>query len=398
MPRFPHSLQRSTTASDATARALATLLACTLAACAKPPPAAPAPPTAGAAEVVELSDSQLKAVRVGTVAARDFPTQVESVGSIDFDENLSTQVFTPYAGRILEVFVDQGADVRRGEPLFTIESADYIQAESTLIGAAATFEQTASALARARALYAAKDIDQNDYEAALANEQSADGALRAARSAVAVFGKSEAEIDAIVKTRHVDPALVVRSPVTGRVTARNAAVGLLEQPGVAPAPIAVADVSQLWLLATVTEADSPACRRGQTLTATVAALPGRTFSGTIDAVGASVDANTRRVTLRSSIRDPGHELRPGMFASFVIRTGEPHHAAAVPLAGVVREGDGTLSVWVAGRDPHRFTRRIVRVGREFDGHDEIVEGLKPGESVVVDGAILLSNMLFGGAS
>jgi cobalt-zinc-cadmium efflux system membrane fusion protein len=398
MPCPPASLQRSTTTRGRRPPALAALLAGALAACSNAPPPAPAAPATGAAQVVALTDSQLKSVRVAAVAARDFPTQVESIGSIDFDANLSVPVYTPYPGRLLQTFVDLGDEVRRGQPLFSIESPDCLQAESALIGAAATFDQTASALARARALYAAKDIDQNDYETAVANEQSADGALRAARGALAVFGKTEAEIDAIVRTRHVDPALVVRSPVDGRVTARNAAPGLLAQPGVAPAPVAVADLSQLWLLATVTEADSPAFRRGQTLTATVPALPGRTFAGTIDAIGASIDPNTRRVTLRSSIRDPGHELRAGMFANFVIRTGAPHHAPAVPLAGVVREGDGTLSVWVAGADPHRFTRRVVRIGRESDGFDEVLEGLEPGDSVVVDGAILLSNMLFGGAS
>jgi cobalt-zinc-cadmium efflux system membrane fusion protein len=87
-----------------------------------------------------------------------------------------------------------------------------------------------------------------------------------------------------------------------------------------------------------------------------------------------------------------------MFATFVIRTGAPIRAPAVPLAGVVREGDGTMSVWVVDGDAHNFTRRSVKIGRQQDGFDEILEGIKPGETVAVDGAIFLSNILYGGAS
>jgi cobalt-zinc-cadmium efflux system membrane fusion protein len=87
-----------------------------------------------------------------------------------------------------------------------------------------------------------------------------------------------------------------------------------------------------------------------------------------------------------------------MFATFVIRTGAPVRAPAVPLNGVVREGDGTMSVWVAGTDPHHFTRRSVKIGHQQEGYDEILDGVKPGETLAIDGAIFLSNILYGGAS
>lgn len=102
--------------------------------------------------------------------------------------------------------------------------------------------------------------------------------------------------------------------------------------------------------------------------------------------------------LRSEVKDPKRELLPEMFATFTIRTRAPVRAPAVPLSGVVREGDGTMSVWVVGSDPHRFTRRSVKLGEQHDGYDEILEGLKPGETVATDGAIFLSNILYGGAS
>ncbi|HMK87225.1 MAG TPA: efflux RND transporter periplasmic adaptor subunit [Steroidobacteraceae bacterium] len=349
-------------------------------------------------DIVKLSDSQLHSISVERVADHEFLLEKTAVGIIDFDENMSLQVFSPYQGRIIQALVDLGDEVKKNQILFTVESPDFIAAQSSLISAAATLDQTASALARAKVLYAAKGIDQNDYETAVANQQSAEGALKAARRAVAVFGRSEDEIDRIVEKRQVDPALLIKSPISGRITARNAAPGLLVQPGTAPAPYSVADVSTMWMLANVPEADAADIRLGQSVTADVMALPGRVFAGKVTAIAAVVDPNSRRVTVRAEIKDPNHELRSDMFATFSIRTGAPRHALGVPLNGVVREGDGTFSVWVVGSDPHVFTRHIVRIGLQQNGYDEILEGLHPGESVAVNGAIFLSNILYGGAT
>src|ERR1700677_1938004 len=166
-----------------------------------------------AADTVTLSDSQLNSITVAAVAVREFPIEKNAIGSIDFNEDMSVQVFTPYQGRIIQAFPNLGDDVKKGQVLFTIESADFIAAESTLISAAATLDQTTSALTRAKSLYAVKGIDQNDYETAVANQASAEGALHAAREALAVFGKSDAQIDRIVATRRAEPALSVKSPI-----------------------------------------------------------------------------------------------------------------------------------------------------------------------------------------
>lgn len=362
-----------------------------------PPTGAPAG-AAASAETVTLSDSQLRSITVARVGEHDFPLECQAVGNVDFNQNRNVLVFTPYPGRIIEAFADLGDEVKKGQVLFTIESPDFIAAQSSLISAAATFEQTTSALARAHALYVSKGIDQNDYEIAVANQHSAEGALHAARRDLEVFGKTAAEIEHIETSRTVETALVVRSPISGRVTARIAAPGLYELPGTLPAPFTVADLSTMWLVAQVVESDSPRFKVGQAMSVSVAAYPGRAFAGKITAVGALIDPNTRRLMLRSEIKDPKHELIADMFANFVITVGPPEHGTAVPVNSVVREGDGTLSVWVVGSDPHRFTRRIVKVGLTHDGYDEIKEGLHTGETVAVDGAILLSNILFGGAS
>jgi cobalt-zinc-cadmium efflux system membrane fusion protein len=199
----------------------------------------------------------------------------------------------------------------------------------------------------------------------------------------------------VVKSRSIDPYLVVPSPITGRITARTAAPGDFVQPGNLPAPFSVADISHVWLNASVAESDMPVVRIGQEIRVAVMAFPGRRFDGTISTVGASVDTQLHRGLIRAEIEDPRHELLPGMFASFVIVTGKPVSSAAVPLEGVVREGDGTMTIWRTS-DRHRFTKQIVKIGLQDAGYDQILEGARPGEQVVTKGAVYLDVLASAG--
>src|SRR5215467_1818786 len=341
---------------------------------------------------IDLSDAQLSAVRVGPVGERDFPTEKEAVGSIDFDEEMTVQVFTPYAGRIIGLFARVGDDVKKGQTLFTIDSPDLLQAESTLIAATGVLQLTTRNLERLRELYKTRAVSQKDLDQGTSDQQAAEGALRAARDAVRLFGKTDAEVDRIVAERIADSTLVVPTPISGRVTARNAAPGLLVQPGNAPAPFAVADISTMWMIANVAESDSPAFHVGQEVRVSVLAFPNRVFEGKISTIGSTVDPGTRRVLVRSEISDPQHELRSGMFANFVIRIGEPQRSPAVPYDGVVREGDGSMTVWVT-TDRRRFVKRTIKDGLRHDGYTQILEGLRPGELVATEGALFLSNAL-----
>jgi cobalt-zinc-cadmium efflux system membrane fusion protein len=343
-------------------------------------------------DTVDLSDTQTASIKVERVEDRDFPIEKEAVGSIDFNENMSVQVFTPYQGRIIALFAEVGDDVKKGQTLFTIDSPDLLQAESTLIAAAGVAELDSKNLDRLHDLYTTRAVSQRDVEQATSDEQTAEGNLRAARDAVRLFGKTDAEIDRIVAERTADSTLVVPSPIAGRITARNAAPGLFVQPGNAPAPFTVSDINTMWMVANVAEDDSPAFRVGQPVQVKVDAFPGRTFDGKVTTVGGSVDPATRRVMVRSEVNDPQHELRSGMFANFVIRVGEPTRSPGVPIDGVVREGDGTMSIWVT-TDRHHFVRRIVKTGERRDGYRQILDGVAAGELVATEGAIFLSNEL-----
>jgi cobalt-zinc-cadmium efflux system membrane fusion protein len=352
--------------------------------------ARPAPSTNSTADpTVDLSPSQLNSIKIETVGSHQFPVEKEAVGTISFSDDLSVDVFPAYQGTIIKAFVELGARVEKDQPLYTIKSPDLIQAESNLIGAAATFDLTNKELARVEGL---PGVSQREKEQAISDQQTADGALKAARDAVLVFGKTQAEVDQMIASRKIDPALVVRSPIAGKVTAFNAPAGLLVQPGNPPAPYSVANVSVKWMLANVPESDNASFQLGQPVTVKVMAFPDRTFKGKISKIYETVDPNTHRVTIRSEITDPKDERRPGMLANFVIRVRGPVEATAIPANGVVREPDGTMAAWVT-TDRRRFTERFIKTGLRIDGQVQILDGLQRGELVVSDGAVFLSNLL-----
>ena len=350
-----------------------------------------------APQFVELTEKQTGSLKIGPAELRNFELLKTAVGTIDFNQNMLVQVFSQYPGKIIKAFFNLGDEVKQGDILFTIDSPDLLQAESALLASAGVLELQTRTLARATQLLRAGGSAQKDVDQATSDQQTAEGNFKAAKNSVRIFGKTDPEIEQILAQRKVDSTLLVPSPISGKIIARNAAPGFLTQPGNAPAPYSVADLSTMWMIANVIETDAPAYRLGQEVEVKVPAYPDTVFHGHVTTVGSMIDPTTHRQLVRSEIADPQHLLRSGMFASFVIRMGDPAQSPAVPVEGVVREGDGTMTVWVT-TDRRRFVKRTVRVGiQQQGGWSQILEGLEPGELVVTDGAVFLSNKLLLGA-
>jgi len=238
------------------------------------------------------------------------------------------------------------------------EDTPVVQAESALIGAAGAFQVTSKELVRAKNLYAANvGVSQKELDQAVSDQQTAESALKAAREVVRDLGKTDVEIDHMIATGRIE------SETGSRVAVAN-----------------------------VAESDTPLLHVEQQATVKVITYPDRVFKGKIYKIYAVVDPNTHRTKIRAKVADPRNELRPGMLASIMIRVREPLEAVAIPATGVVREGDGTMTVWVT-TDRHQFLQRTVKLGLQRDRWDQIVEGLKPGELAVIEGGIFLSNML-----
>ena len=180
---------------------------------------------------VDLTGKQAASLKTGPVATHEFALLKTAVGTIDFNENLLVQVFSQYTGKILKAFYNVGDDVKQGDTLFTIDSPDLLQAESTLLATAGVLELQKRTLLRTTTLLKAGGMAQKDVDQATSDQQTAEGNYKAARDAVRIFGKTDGEIDQVLAMRKVDSTLRVTSSISGRVVTRSAARPRVSGPG-----------------------------------------------------------------------------------------------------------------------------------------------------------------------
>jgi cobalt-zinc-cadmium efflux system membrane fusion protein len=369
-----------------------------------------APPPPETPGVFKPTAGQWANLTLAEVKQLSFRPAVETDGQIAANDDRTTQVFSPYTGRITRVFVAAGDTVKKGQPLYAIEATEFAQGASDLGTAAAgvTAARTALDVAEANAARqqellkvsgaALKDVQQSqaDLNTARSNLRTAEAALASARARARILGQSDAEITSVehaTAARGANAEAIVRAPISGVITQRQAGVGQYvasAASGSTNALFAISDLTTVWLVANVREADAGAMRKGAPIEAATLAFPGRSFDGVVRFVAPVIDPNTRRLAVRAEIPNPGEHLRPQMFAQMSVGTGAAETAAAVPEGAVLYEGD-TARVWVARPDDKTLTLRPIKVGRIRDGLVEVLSGLNPGERVVNGGSLFIDN-------
>jgi cobalt-zinc-cadmium efflux system membrane fusion protein len=352
---------------------------------------APAPIIRTGVDEVQLTAGQVLELNVGPVGTQAFALRNEAIGNIDFNQDMAVQVFSPYQGRIGSLLVRAGDDVAAGQVLYTVQIPDLPAAASTLISAAGTLKVTGQTLRRAQALFETQSIPLKELQQNTADQQAAEAAYQAARKTLSLFGLVNKEIEEIEAKHKIDTEMPIRSPFAGRVTARAGAVGQLVQPGSGSAPLMVANLQTLWMVASVPESELASYKLGQAVRVKVSAYPESEFSGKITYIADVADAVTHRVAVRADVGNAKRLLKPQMLATFNITLGQPVSAVAVPANALAREGDGALSVWVT-QEGMRFKRRTVEAGMMQNGMVQITRGLLAGEKIARDKALFLSNL------
>jgi cobalt-zinc-cadmium efflux system membrane fusion protein len=356
-----------------------------------------------------LTDEQRRQIRSEEVQSVAFQPVLSAIGQIAYNEDLSTPVPSPYSGRVVRVVAKLGDDVRRGMPLYDIESPDIVQAQIdflTATGALAkaknAFELARRVASRQEDLHRAGAVAAKEHEQAQSELRSAEAELRAqtgayigARERLRLLGRDDAEIQRLELERRTDALVVVRAPIGGTVTLRKAVPGQWVRQDNADPLFAVSDLSTMWLVAKVPETEIGRIRLGQSVEAELPAYPGERFAARVSYIGPAVDPATHRVVVRAEIGNPGGRLKPEMFANFRIKLSEPEVAPAVPVAAIVRDIDAA-AVWVEQGDG-RYAMRKVKLGLQQDGLVHILQGLQPGDKVVTRGAVFLSNALIASA-
>ena len=336
---------------------------------------------------VHLSSAQLATLEINTVGTRAFRTEEVTDGQIALNGDTTTQVFSPYSGRVVRVMASPGEYVKQGAPLLRIDATEFVQAQSDLLNAAATLKLARINEERKHSAYESKGGSLQDWQQAQVDLAAAENASTSATNRLHILGKTDQQIAAIEAAKKTDATTYVVAPIGGVVTDRQVGPGQYIQAGASNPVFSIGDLSTVWLIAAVPETDAPFIERGQTVEVRVLALPGRVFKAQLTAVGAQVDPVTRRVPVRATLANPEGKLKPQMFASFSIITSGESQAPSVPEEAIVREGD-QARVWVVA-EHNTLTLRLIRTGRSSDGMVEVLDGLKAGEKVVTRGSLFI---------
>ena len=351
--------------------------------------------------MVRVAAERMHGLSIVDVELCSFHSQKSAIGQIAFNEDASTAVLAPFSGRVTRLIAKVGDKVKRGDPLFEIDSPEVVQAQTDLIAAVQALEKSRSQLALANSvaarqsgLYAVKATSQRELEQSHTDQTSAqtdvrivEGILAAARNRLRILGRSETELDRGERERAIDPLIAVVAPIGGTVIARKVGPGQYVRSDSGEQLYSISDLTTMWVKASVPESDISPVRIGQEIEVRVAAVPGRVFKAHVIAIGAASDPATRRVLVRSEIPNPDGALKSEMFATFKIATGRAEVAPGIASEAVVGDGD-MATVWVE-RAPMVFERRSVSLGLEEGGRVQVREGLKPGERIVGRGALLL---------
>ena len=357
--------------------------------------------------------AQWESLRIAPVKAQGFRAEQMTDGTIATNDNTTVNVFSPYSGRVVKVAAKLGDVVRKGDVLMTVQASEFVQGQNDLIAAKAALNTATTQLRQAEKtenrqheLYLAKagalkdwQQAQSDMASARNSVSTAEIALAAVRNRLRILGKSDHEIAALESepnAQRMQSEAVVAAPGNGTVVQRQVGIGQYIQSasGGASNPVfSIADLSTVWLVANLREADVGSVKIGQPVEVRVPAYLDRVFKARITFISPSVDANTHRVPVRAEIDNRDSALKPMMVANFTIVTGEASTAPSVPQSAVVYEGS-TARVFVA-RDDGTVQARSVELGRQNADSIEVLSGLAAGEKIVTSGTLFIDRAAKG---
>jgi membrane fusion protein, heavy metal efflux system len=339
---------------------------------------------------VRLTKAQRAHIHLYTIVPVGYRQKIEAPGTVDFDNDQSTSVVSPFTGPVTRILVSLGQPVAKGQPLALVQSADYATAIGAYRKAVVTAANAQKLAAADRDLVAHNGISER--EAAQAQTDAA-GAVADREAALQTLISMGVDRGTVARAMAGSPtaglAGVIRAPVSGIVVERQITPGQLLQAG-STAAFTVANLSQVWVLAQI----SPSNLGSISLHDAAQINPGNgtgPFRGAVEYISASVDPDTRAVVARIVAPNPGGLLKKQMYVDVSIESGRISTGLLVPVSAVLRDDENLPFVYVALPDGS-FARRHVTLGYRDSQNYDVTAGLASGDKVVADGAVFLQFM------
>jgi membrane fusion protein, heavy metal efflux system len=332
----------------------------------------------------EISRTSIEVIPVGrgqVRLSREFPATIQP------NENELAEVTTLIRGRVVKVHVDVGADVKKGDLLALLHSTDLGLAEGAYLKATARLYEADLAYRRAKDLYEHRAVSLAELQRRDAEMRTARAEMHETQNRLELLGVPRQEIERLDREHTIKADVPLRAPFDGRVIMRNITRGEVVETN--QRFFTVADLSNVWVIASVPEKDVEYIHKDQTVEMVAAAYPHALFSGTITYVGDVLDPATRTLRVRITAPNPEKRLKPEMFALVRVYAAPNPEMLTVPLSAVQNGPVGKM-VFVV-RAPTEFEVRTVRLGSEYGDVVAVIDGVRSGESVVTKGSFTLKS-------
>jgi cobalt-zinc-cadmium efflux system membrane fusion protein len=336
--------------------------------------------------IVEITDQLAKDVKLHTAGNVEMRGTLRVPGTVQVDEQRIARIGASVTGRIKDIEVTLGQNVKNGQLLATLNSTELAQNQLVYIKAAQQIGLQTKAVERAKLLQEADVIGAAELQRRQAELSAAQADLNAARDQLLVLGMNESAIDKLSSTGQIRSYSNVTARLSGTVISRKVNLGQVVQP--AEELFIIADLSHVWVVAEVPEQQIDLIKVGEEVVVEIPALNNKQYKAKLIYEGDIVNPETRTVTLRSDLQNANREIKPDMLVSMLIQS-RAEQKLAVPLQSVVRENDNTYVYVKLG--PNKFRLREVKLGNDYNGMVSIDSGLAMGEVVVSDGAFHVNN-------
>jgi membrane fusion protein, heavy metal efflux system len=353
------------------------------------------------------TETEWASLTVEPVTEREFRAEHVTEGKIAVNEESSTPIFSPFAGRVIKLLVKPSDIVDRGQMLFVVEATDTVQGLNDFVAALSALNSARSKLnlatiieKRANDLYAGKAVplkdwqqSQSDLVQAQNDMRSAETALEAVRNRLRILGRSEDQIATFEQTRQISADTPIYSPIAGTVVQRKIGPGQFISSGATDPVFVIGNLQTVWLTAFVRETEASGVAVGQELTFTLLAMPGSEFKARIDYVSAAIDPTTRRLLVRATIDNKDGLFKPEMFANVTIYSGGDRPGVGVPKQALIYEGEH-VRLWVV-HDDKSIELRNIETGLTNGDLVEVKTNLKAGEKIVTKGSLFIDRAATG---
>jgi len=351
---------------------------------------------ATADRVLTLDRGAAASVEVAKVERRQLGGTINATATVEADANRVAHITSRIPARVVKLLVDPGAQVSAGQPLVVLNSVELGKAKTDYLKARSLESIADQHLRREQTLYEEKIAAHKDVLEARAAHDTALAQLQASRETLSLLIPPQ-ELEHLTWSGNGHPLseFTLSSPIAGTLVKRDLTIGALIDAD--STPLTVIDLDYVWVIANIFEHDLAGVRLGAPARVSVEAYPDQHFAGAVRYIADTVDRETRTVKARIEVRNPGHLLKPGMFARAAIESARGgRDVLAVPESAIYEVGGRKVAFVEV--EPGRFGVRDVAVGSAGGGEVEITSGLSEGDRVVVRGGVTLKALLLKGAA